>query len=90
MLTIIGIFIAGIGLGFALRARQTVLKIGARLADVALYTLLFILGLSLGVDKELMGNLPHLGLTGLLLALGALIASMGCAFLLAKGWRDRK
>jgi hypothetical protein len=57
---------------------------------VALYTLLFILGLSLGVDKELMGNLPHLGLTGLLLALGALIASMGCAFLLAKGWRDRK
>lgn len=66
------------------------MKLGARLADGALYTLLFILGLSLGVDKGLMGNLPHLGLTGLVLALGALIASMGCAFVLARLWRERK
>ncbi|GAU08463.1 LysO family transporter [Desulfoplanes formicivorans] len=90
MLTIIGIFMAGITLGFVMRGHQNLLHLGSRLADLALYTLLFILGLSLGVDKQLMADLPHLGLTGLVLALAAVVGSIVCAFFLAKVWGDRE
>jgi uncharacterized membrane protein YbjE (DUF340 family) len=90
MLTIIGIFIAGITLGFVLRGQQGLLQLGARLSDVALYALLLLLGLSLGVDEQLMDNLPHLGVNGLILALAALVTSIGCTFLLAKLWTGRK
>ncbi len=84
MLTIISIFIAGIALGFAMRGRHRLLRLGARLADMALYALLFILGLSLGVDDKLMADLPHLGLNGLILALSALGASIACIFFLTR------
>jgi uncharacterized membrane protein YbjE (DUF340 family) len=89
MLTIIGIFIAGISLGFVLRGHQSLLRLGARLADLALYALLFILGLSLGMDKHLMAHLPRLGLTGLVLALAALVGSVACAVFFARIWSDR-
>ncbi len=80
----------GIALGFVLRGRQNVLRFVARLSDVALYSLLFLLGLSLGIDEQLMANLPHLGVNGLLLALAALVTSMGCTLILARLWTNRK
>ena len=84
MLTIIVIFLAGIGLGYGIRARARLLRYVARMSDVALYSLLFILGLSLGLDEKLMTNLPHIGLNALVLALGAILMTLGCCYIFSR------
>ncbi|WP_462324458.1 LysO family transporter [Desulfoplanes sp.] len=83
MLTIIGVFLGGIFLGFMVRGRRRLLELARRLSGCALYSLLFILGLSMGVDDHLMAELPRLGSSGLLFALGGVCASIGCCRLLA-------
>ena len=84
MLIILFVFLVGIVLGYCIRARARLLRWVARMSNIALYSLLFILGLSLGVDDSLMANLPHIGLNALFLALGAIGMSLGCCYVFSK------
>lgn len=76
MLVIIGCFIAGILAGVALRGRTRILGWVSRSTDLAVGFLLFVLGVSIGVNEEVIANLPGLGLEGFLLSLGAIAGSI--------------
>lgn len=69
ILIIAGLLIAGMGLGYALRGRPVFLRGADRLASLAVFLLLFVLGAGLGHNAELFARLPVLGGTALCIAL---------------------
>ena len=71
MLIILLCFAAGIGIGFALRSRRRLADQAGRLTSAAVCLLLFLLGLSIGVNDALVDNLGTLGLEALALMAGA-------------------
>ncbi len=76
MLVIIVCFIVGILAGIALRGRSRILGWVSRATDLAVGFLLFVLGVSIGVNEEVISNLPSLGLEGFVLSLGAIVGSI--------------
>jgi uncharacterized membrane protein YbjE (DUF340 family) len=71
---------AGMAVGFILRRRPRVIAGADRLSMWAVFALLFLLGLTTGLDEEIVGNLPKLGIQALVLTIGAVGGS------LALGW----
>ena len=63
-------------MGFALRHQQHHLKPVAKLTDMAVCFLLFVLGAKLGTNAEILGNLGQLGGEALWLTLGAVGGSL--------------
>lgn len=84
MLIIIACFIAGILAGIALRGRTRILGRVSKATDLAVGFLLFVLGVSIGVNEEVIANLPSLGLEGLALSLGAIAGSIAAVSPLKK------
>ena len=78
MLIVIGLMVCGIVLGFYFRKRN--LKFISPLITVAIWILLFLLGLSVGGDPKIMDNLETIGGEALWLTLGAVGGSVLCAW----------
>lgn len=78
MLIVIGLMVCGIVLGFYFRKRN--LKFISPLITVAIWILLFLLGLSVGGDPKIMDNLGTIGGEALWLTLGAVGGSVLCAW----------
>lgn len=81
MLTVVAIMTAGMLFGFLIRKKSLLIKINDKLIMYAIYLLLFILGISIGVNEAIMKNLPTLGLKALALTLGGVIGSISLAWL---------
>lgn len=82
MLIIFGFLFGGVLLGYLLR-RYRVLWIG-KVTTVLIWLLLFLLGVEVGCNDELIRSLPTLGLEGLLIAVACGLGSCLMAMLL---WR---
>jgi len=84
MFTVIGIMFCGIILGYLFREKTILQKLG-RPISYTIYLLLFLLGISVGGNSEIINNLPSLGGQALLLAfagtLGSVLAAWGINFL---------
>ena len=78
MLIVIGLMVCGILIGFRFRKRN--LKFISPLITVAIWILLFLLGLSVGGDPKIMNNLGTIGGEALWLTLGAVGGSVLCAW----------
>ena len=78
MLIVIGLMVCGILVGFRFRKRN--LKFISPLIMVAIWILLFLLGLSVGGDPKIMNNLGTIGGEALWLTLGAVGGSVLCAW----------
>ena len=91
MLIIIGFFVGGIVLGRLLRSRQQVIKAADRFTMWAVFLLLFVLGVSVGVNQQVLANIGSLGLKAGVLSLGAVVGSIAAVQLLNL-WpvRDRR
>jgi len=76
MLEVLLFFLAGIAAGAGLRRKTTVLRIVSRLTDWTVGFMLFVLGVSIGLNDTIIANLPSLGLEGLVLCLGAIVGSL--------------
>ncbi|ACV67351.1 LysO family transporter [Desulfohalobium retbaense] len=76
MLYILGCFLGGLAVGFAMRRQQHRLKPVGRLTDAAVCFLLFVLGAKLGANETVMDNLGQLGWEALWLTLGAVLGSL--------------
>lgn len=74
MLIVIGLMVVGIVLGYLLRNRE--LKFVSPLITVAIWALLFLLGLSVGGDPKIMDNLATIGTDALVLTFGAVLGSV--------------
>lgn len=75
MFTVIGIMFAGIAAGWLFRKAGPLQKIGRPIA-YTIYLLLFLLGISVGANREIVDNLATLGGQALLLAAAATTGSV--------------
>ena len=75
MFTVIGIMFAGIAAGYLLRKIEFLQKIGKPISYTILL-LLFLLGISVGANKDIVDNLATLGGQAFLLALAGTVGSV--------------
>lgn len=83
MWIIVLFFAAGIVLGRLLRTRASLIRLADQLAMVSILFLLFVLGLSVGLNREALAHLETLGLQASVLTLGAIIGSVTAVQLLS-------
>lgn len=79
MFVVISIMLLGIGAGWLLRSRPISGVIG-RSIMVAIFLLLFLLGVSVGTNRQIMENISTLGLEALLIGGAATLGSVCCAW----------
>ncbi|GFM37428.1 LysO family transporter [Desulfovibrio psychrotolerans] len=78
----VGCIVAGIPLGYALRRREKVIYTVDKLTMWAIYGLLFLLGVSLGSDAELIRQLGTIGAQAFAISLSCLAGSVAAVWLL--------
>lgn len=83
MAVIILCFIVGIVIGRLLRRQQPLIQLADRLTMWAVYALLFVLGLSVGANQEVLANFGPLGLQAGVLTAGAIVGSVSAVQLLS-------
>lgn len=76
MITVLLIMLAGIATGFLLRQKPMVLKISGKLTSIAIYILLFLLGISVGLNKTILNHFDRIGFQAFLITLGAISGSV--------------
>ncbi|MDH6306240.1 uncharacterized membrane protein YbjE (DUF340 family) [Parabacteroides sp. PF5-5] len=79
MFTVIGIMFGGIAIGYLLRRVEFLQKIGKPIS-YTIILLLFLLGISVGGDREIVNNLPALGGQAFILALAGTLGSVLAAW----------
>lgn len=82
MIQIIIIMCAGIFAGTFLREKKSMLALLDRLTLAAIYLLLFLLGLSVGTDENIIKNFLNIGFTAVILTLGAIAGSVILSWIL--------
>ncbi len=74
----------GLLLGFLLRAKQRIVSGNEKLITYAIYLLLFMMGVSIGSNEQIMNSLSTLGIVALIVSMGAIIGSILTGFLVFK------
>lgn len=75
---VIGLMVGGIILGYLFRERN--LKIIHKLINYAIFLLLFLLGITVGANGDIMNNLDTIGYDALFITLAAVTGSVLCAW----------
>lgn len=76
MLTVVIIMVLGMGLGYWLQRHNHLSQIVQKLTTWAIYTLLFLLGISIGTDHQIISNLHTLGLKALIISASGILGSI--------------
>ncbi|MDD6008958.1 MAG: LysO family transporter [Prevotellaceae bacterium] len=74
MLIIVSIMLCGIGLGYLLRGRNTAAI--SKIITVLIWALLFLLGIEVGTNPNIIGGLQNLGVEALVLTIGGSVGSV--------------
>jgi len=82
MITVLLIMVAGILTGFAINRYPLAIKINDRLITWAIYLLLFLLGISVGLNKTIVQNLDKIGFQALIITIGAISGSVFVSWIL--------
>ncbi len=75
MFIVIGIMFGGIAVGYLLRKVEALRKVG-KLISVAIFLLLFLLGITVGSNPDIMNNLTTLGWQAFLIAFAGTLGSV--------------
>lgn len=78
MIIVISLMVCGIVIGYVFRERN--LKIVQKLINYAIFLLLFLLGITVGANGEVMDNLDTIGVDALIITLAAVAGSVLCAW----------
>ena len=76
MIEILVAMAAGITVGYLLRSKEQLFVYADKIVMVAIFLLLFVLGISVGINKVVVNNLHVIGLKALVLALSAVFGSV--------------
>ena len=82
MFTLIGLMLAGMLLGFLLRKRQ--LSVISKAITSLIWMLLFLLGIEVGSNEQIIKGIHTLGLEAFVLTIGGLLGSVIAAWVLWK------
>lgn len=88
MFKVLALMILGIGVGYLFRKRN--LSFISRLITLLIWILLFVLGLEVGSNPQIVSNLGKLGLDALIITVGSLLGSIILAALLWKFVNKKK
>ncbi len=88
MLLEVGIIAAGIPFGYILRKKEEHKRTIDKIASYTLYTLLFFLGLQIGSNDNVMGNLDKLGLKALIFGIVIVFACLFAGSYLEKRFKN--
>lgn len=84
MIGVLTTMIAGIITGVLIHRKDHLIKINDRLITVAIYVLLFLLGVSVGLNKTIVQNIGKLGYQALVITTGAVAGSVLISWLVYK------
>ena len=86
MTLLFGALFAGLLAGMLLRGRRQIVKLTKGAVMVAVFMLLFLLGLSVGANEAITSNLGRLGIEALVLSLAGTTGSVALVFVLYRGF----
>lgn len=84
ILSILGLLVAGIPVGFILRRHKAVLKFADKIVSFSVYVLLFLLGSALGSNKSLMAQFSDMSYAAIVITCGAFLGSAVAACIVFK------
>ncbi len=84
MFTILGIMTVGMVLGFFIGNKSSLIKINDKLITWSIYLLLFLFGISVGLNDKIINNIHSIGLQAAVITAGALLGSLICAYIVYK------
>lgn len=84
MNTVLFIMMLGMLCGYLLRENKKVLQISDKLTSIAIYMLLFVLGIGVGLNEKIVSSINTIGLQALAITLGALLGSLLLALIVYK------
>ena len=84
MLIILVIMFAGMALGYFLRNKVKLVKLNDKLILYAIFLLLFLLGVAMGNNEQIMNNLGSIGLHAFIISIGAILGSIVLACIIGK------
>lgn len=84
MFIVLTLMTVGIALGYLLQKRIQIIKFVDPSINIAIYALLFLLGVSVGTNQTIVSNLDTLGVKALLLMAGGVIGSVVLAYFVYK------
>jgi len=76
MLTVITLLTLGILLGFLLSNKEKIIGYVDQLTNWSIYLLLFLLGISVGVNEKIIKNFGEIGIKATILTAGAIFGSV--------------
>lgn len=76
MFIVLTLMIIGVALGLYIQSKPRFLKLIDPLVNIAIYLLLFLLGISVGINETVINNLGTLGIQALLITLGGIVGSV--------------
>jgi len=76
MITVLLVMLAGIIIGFFINRFPRVIKANDKLISWAIYLLLFLLGISVGLNKTIIRNLDKIGVQAVIITIGAVSGSV--------------
>ncbi len=76
MLTVITLLTLGILLGFLLSNKEKIIGYVDQLTNWSIYLLLFLLGISVGVNEKIIKNFGEIGIKATILTAGAILGSV--------------
>lgn len=90
MLTVVIVMALGIVAGYFLRTKPKITSLADRLTMWAIYLLLFLLGVAIGINEIIVKNLHELGLKALYIAIGGIAGSVLLAWFVYHFWFKQK
>ena len=84
MTIILVLMLAGILTGLILNNYPAIVKINEKLLNLAIYSLLLLLGIGVGSNEKIIGNIYTLGFQALIITLGAITGSVLLCWLIYK------
>lgn len=84
MITVLVIMITGIIIGFFINGKAKLIKINDKLITWAIYLLLFLFGIGVGINDKIVENIHTIGLQAIVITIGALLGSLICAYIVYK------
>ena len=82
--------VAGIGVGWFLRNKPRILRINSRLTDAVIFMLLFFMGISVGINEQLVTGFGQIGIQSIGLTLFAMAGSILITFVLVSLFMQQK
>jgi uncharacterized membrane protein YbjE (DUF340 family) len=80
IIIVISIMILGIGIGLIIGNRPKTIKVVGVLTSFSIFLLLFLLGIGVGTNNQIINNLHSIGIQALILTIGAVLGSLICAY----------